>query len=312
MRLGLGGEWGGAVLLATENAPPGKRAWYGMFPQLGAPLGFMLCFRSWARRWVSCCACSGIFLLLGALLDETQFMRWGWRIPFLASGLLVGTGLWVRLRIHETPDFQRTLDRNEVVRLPMLKVLSQHVVAMLMGMLALLATFVLFYLMTVFTLGYGTTTLRYSREQFLLLQMLAIVCFAVAIPLSAWFGDRCGTRLAMIVASSAVVLFGLLFAPLFHGGQPWHVLGFLSLGFFCIGLSYGSCGTLLAELYPPPVRYTGASLSFSLAGILGAAPAPSVASWLASNYGLPWVGYYISVAALMTLLTLLAMPLLRR
>ncbi|QHQ28827.1 putative major facilitator superfamily protein [Xanthomonas albilineans] len=296
--LGLGGEWGGAVLLATENAPPGKRAWYGMFPQLGAPLGFMLC--------------SGIFLLLGALLDETQFMRWGWRIPFLASGLLVVIGLWVRLRIHETPDFQRTLDRNERVRLPMLTVLSQHVVAMLMGMLALLATFVLFYLMTVFALGYGTTTLHYSREQFLLLQMFGIVCFAVAIPLSAWFGERRGTRLAMIVASVAIVLFGLLFAPLFHGGQPWQVLGFLSLGFFCIGLSYGPCGTLLAELYPPPVRYTGASLSFNLAGILGAAPAPYAASWLASHYGLPWVGYYISAAALLTLLTLLAMPLLRR
>ncbi|KAA8918281.1 MFS transporter [Xanthomonas sontii] len=296
--LGLGGEWGGAVLLATENAPPGKRAWYGMFPQLGAPLGFLLC--------------SGIFLLLGALLDEAQFLRWGWRIPFVASALLVITGLWVRLRIHETPDFQRALDRNERVRLPMQTVLSQHVGATALGTFAVLATFVLFYLMTVFALGYGTTTLHYSREQFLLLQMVGILFFAAGIPLSAWYGDRRGTRPAMLVASVAIVAFGLLFAPLFQAGQPWQVLGFLALGFFFMGLTYGPCGTLLAELYPVPVRYTGASLAFNLAGIVGAAPAPYVAVWLATHYGLPWVGYYLSAAALLTLLALLAIRRPRR
>ncbi|MDR6673657.1 MFS transporter [Xanthomonas sp. 1678] len=296
--LGLGGEWGGAVLLATENAPPGKRAWYGMFPQLGAPLGFLLC--------------SGIFLLLGALLDDAQFMQWGWRIPFVASSLLVVTGLWVRLRIHETPDFQRALDRNERVRLPMWTVLSRHTGAMLLGTLGVFATFVLFYLMTVFALGYGTSALGYSREQFLLLQMVGILFFAAGIPLSAHFGDRRGTRLAMIVASVAIVLFGLGFAPLFQAGQPWQVLAFLSLGFFFMGLTYGPCGTLLAELYPVPVRYTGASLSFNLAGIIGAAPAPYVASWLAQHYGLQWVGYYLSAAALLTLLALVAIRAARR
>ncbi|WP_254461044.1 MFS transporter [Xanthomonas sacchari] len=296
--LGLGGEWGGAVLLATENAPPGKRAWYGMFPQLGAPLGFLLC--------------SGIFLVLDAWLDEAQFLRWGWRIPFVASALLVITGLWVRLRIHETPDFQRALDRNERVRLPMLTVLSQHAGATVLGTFAVLATFVLFYLMTVFALGYGTTTLHYSREQFLLLQMAGILFFAAGIPLSAWYGDLRGTRPAMLVASVVIVAFGLLFAPLFQAGQPWQVLGFLALGFFFMGLTYGPCGTLLAELFPVPVRYTGASLSFNLAGILGAAPAPYVAVWLAKHYGLPWVGYYLSAAALLTLLALLAIRRPRR
>ncbi|MBO9880106.1 MFS transporter [Xanthomonas sp. D-109] len=296
--LGLGGEWGGAVLLATENAPPGKRAWYGMFPQLGAPLGFLLC--------------SGIFLLLGALLDEAQFLRWGWRIPFVASALLVITGLWVRLRIHETPDFQRALDRNERVRLPMQTVLSQHIGATLLGTFAVLATFVLFYLMTVFALQYGTKTLHYSREQFLLLQMVGILFFAAGIPLSAWYGDRRGTRPAMLVASVAIIAFGLLFAPLFQAGQPWQVLAFLALGFFFMGLTYGPCGTLLAELFPVPVRYTGASLAFNLAGIVGAAPAPYVAVWLAKQYGLPWVGYYLSAAALLTLLALLAIRRPRR
>ena len=110
--LGLGGEWGGAVLLATENAPPGKRAWYGMFPQLGAPLGFFMA--------------TGIFLLLGAVMDDAQFFAWGWRIPFVGSAVLVFVGLWIRMRLAETPDFQRVLDREERVRLPMLEVLASQ------------------------------------------------------------------------------------------------------------------------------------------------------------------------------------------
>src|SRR5690606_28445011 len=152
--LGLGGEWGGAVLLATENAPAGKRAWYGMFPQLGAPLGVLLS--------------AGIFLLLGRLLAADDFLQWGWRIPFIASALLVGLGLWVRLAIHETPDFQRALDRHARVRLPMWTVLRHHAGPMLLGTFGAFATFVLFYLMTVFALGHGTAALQYGREQFLL------------------------------------------------------------------------------------------------------------------------------------------------
>ena len=291
--LGLGGEWGGAVLLATENAPPGKRAWYGMFPQLGAPLGFLLS--------------AGIFLLLGRAMSEADFLQWGWRVPFLASSLLVGIGLWVRLNIHETPQFQAALDRNERVKLPMWSVLRDHPLTLVLGTLGAFATFVLFYLMTVFTLGHGTTVLGYSREQFLLLQMVGILFFAAGIPISARYGDRWGTRRTMIVASGLILAFGVVFAPLFQAGSPWLVLGFLALGLFLMGLTYGPCGTFLAEIYPVQVRYTGASLSFNLAGILGAAPAPYVATWLAERYGLVAVGYYLCVTALITIVALLAM-----
>ncbi|WP_282246434.1 MFS transporter [Stenotrophomonas sp. PS02300] len=291
--LGLGGEWGGAVLLATENAPPGKRAWYGMFPQLGAPLGFLLS--------------AGIFLLLGRAMSDADFLQWGWRVPFLASSLLVAVGLWVRLNIHETPQFQAALDRNERVRLPMWTVLRHHPRTLVLGTLGAFATFVLFYLMTVFTLGYGTTVLHYSREQFLLLQMVGILFFAAGIPLSAMYGDRWGTRRTMIVASGLILGFGVLFAPLFQAGSPWLVVGFLALGLFLMGLTYGPCGTFLAEIYPVQVRYTGASLSFNLAGILGAAPAPYVATWLAGRFGLVAVGYYLCLTAVITILALLAM-----
>jgi len=291
--LGLGGEWGGAVLLATENAPPGKRAWYGMFPQLGAPIGFLLS--------------AGIFLLLGRCLGQDDFLQWGWRIPFVASALLVGLGLWVRLNIHETPDFKRALERKAPVRLPMWTVLRDHPLPMLLGTLGAFATFVLFYLMTVFSLGHGTAVLGYSREQFLLMQMVAMLFFAAGIPLSARYGDRWGTRRTMAIASLLIIGFGVLFAPLFQAGSPWLVLTFLCLGLFLMGLTYGPCGTFLAEIYPVEVRYTGASLSFNLAGILGAAPAPYLATWLAERYGLVAVGYYLCLTAVITLCALLAL-----
>ncbi|KAF1016423.1 MAG: Inner membrane metabolite transport protein YhjE [Stenotrophomonas maltophilia] len=291
--LGLGGEWGGAVLLATENAPPGKRAWYSMFPQLGAPLGFLLS--------------AGIFLLLGHWLSQDEFLQWGWRIPFVGSALLVALGLWIRLNIHETPDFKKALERNTRVRLPMLTVIRDHPVPLLLGTLGAFATFVLFYLMTVFALGYGTASLGYARDQFLLLQMVGILFFAAGIPIAARYGDRWGTRRTMILASVLILGFGVLFAPLFQPGHPWLVLGFLSLGLFLMGLTYGPCGTFLAEIYPVEVRYTGASLSFNLAGILGAAPAPYLATWLAERFGLVAVGLYLSLTVVLTLCALLAL-----
>jgi metabolite-proton symporter len=289
--LGLGGEWGGAVLLATENAPPGKRAWYGMFPQLGAPLGFI---------------CStAVFLVLAHFLDEAQFMAWGWRIPFIASAALVLVGLWVRLRITETPAFQKTLDRDERERLPMATVLKKHPGTLLVGTLSLMATFVLFYLMTVFALSWGTSQLGYGRQEFLLLQMVGVLCFAITIPLSAVYADRRGRRRAMILATLGIIAFGALFQPLFAAGSPWQVLLFLCLGLGLMGLTYGPCGTILAEMFPTPVRYTGASLAFNLAGILGASPAPYIATRLAGSHGIGAVGAYMSAMAALTLLALL-------
>ena len=292
--LGLGGEWGGAVLLATENAPPGKRAWYGMFPQLGAPLGFL-------------CSTS-VFLALAHFLDEGQFMAWGWRIPFLASAALVLVGLWVRLRITETPAFQETLVREERERLPMAAVLGRHLGTLVIGTLSLMATFVLFYLMTVFALSWGTSQLGYGREQFLLLQMVGVLCFAAAIPLSAVYADRHGRRKAMILATIGIILFGLLFEPLFAAGSAWQVLLFLCLGLGLMGLTYGPCGTILAEMFPTPVRYTGASLAFNLAGILGASPAPYIATRVAASHGIAAVGWYLGAMAALTLLALLLVP----
>ena len=232
-------------------------------------------------------------------------MSWGWRIPFLASAALVIVGLWVRLKITETPDFQRAIEREERVRLPMVSTVRDHPFALVTGTLALVATFVLFYLMTVFALSWGTSRLGYSREHFLLLQMIGVLFFAFTIPLSALYADRFGRRNAMLLATVLIIAFGFAFEPLLASGSDWGVLAFLALGLGAMGLTYGPCGTILAEMFPTAVRYTGASLAFNLAGILGASPASYIATRLGERYGLASVGWYLAGMGVLTLLALL-------
>jgi metabolite-proton symporter len=288
---GLGGEWGGAVLLATENAPPGRQNWFGMFPQLGAPIGFI---------------CStGVFLLLGNAMSEAQFLEWGWRVPFIGSAVLVLVGLYVRLRIEETPEFRRALHNNERVRVPMATVFREHGVTLLLGMFAAVSVFVVFYLMTVFALSWGTSKLGYSRQDFLVLQMAGVVFFALAIPFSAWLADRGDPRRVLLAASVAMVVYGFLFAPLLAAGDSWSVLLCLVLGFAVMGLGYGPLGAALARLFPTAVRYTGASLAFNFAGILGASLTPYAATWLATRFSLAAVGWYVTAAGVVTGIALL-------
>jgi metabolite-proton symporter len=292
--LGLGGEWGGAVLLATENAPRGKEARYGMFPQLGAPLGFILS--------------TGVFVLLTEYLSDAEFLAWGWRVPFLASAILVLVGLYVRLRLTETPAFERALANNERVRVPLATVAREHGRMLVLTTFAAVTTFVIFYLMTVFTLSFGTTALGFARQEFLLLQIIGVLFFAATIPLSALAADARGRRPVLIAATGGIIVFGLLFAPLFDGANALRATVFLSLGLGLMGLTYGPLGTALAELFPTAVRYTGASVAFNLAGILGGSLAPYIATWLAANYGVAYVGYYLSAAGVVTLAALLALP----
>jgi metabolite-proton symporter len=288
--LGLGGEWGGAVLLAIENAPPGKRAWYGMFPQLGAPIGFLFS--------------GGVFLALSHWLSDEQFFAFGWRIPFLASAVLVLLGLYVRLTITETPVFREALKRHERVSVPMLVVLRDHAGTLVLGVLVSLSAFVVFYLMTVFALSWGTSALGYSREQFLVIQLFAILFFALFIPISAMLAER-GRRRMLIWVNVGIAAFGLVMAPLFAAGTAGAVI-MMVLGLSLMGLVYGPLGTVLSELFPTSVRYSGSSLTFNLAGIFGASLAPYAATYLATTYGLQYVGYYLSASAALSLAGLLA------
>lgn len=290
--LGLGGEWGGAVLLATENAPPGRQAWFGMFPQLGAPLGFLLS--------------GGAFLALTRGLSDAQFADFGWRIPFLASAVLVVVGLYVRLNIAETPAFARAMAHEARVKLPMAHLLRHHLRVLVLGTFMALATFVLFYLMTVFSMGWATTALHVARTDFLWLQLLSVLFFGLTIPLSAAWADRWDARRVLMAISAAIAGFGFTTASLFGSGTLMGMGVYLCLGMALMGLTYGPLSAMLAQLFPTPVRYTGASVSFNMAGILGASLAPYAATWLAQHHGLGAVGLYLSVAAALTWLALYA------
>jgi metabolite-proton symporter len=297
--LGLGGEWGGAVLLATENAPKNKKAWYGMFPQLGAPIGFLLS--------------SATFYILSKTMDDEQFLAYGWRIPFIASALLVWVGLYIRLKIEETPDFLRVVNSHKRVSVPVITVFAKYTKTIALGTAAVITTFLLFYIMTVFTLSWGTSVLHYPRESFLIAQMISMLFFALGIPISAVLADRKGRNNMLIASSVGIFILGLFFAPFFTTGSLLVTVVFQSTGMLLMGLNYGPVGTALAEIFPAEVRYTGASLGFTLAGILGASLTPYFATTLATNYGLAYVGYYLSFGAAISILALIAArPLMKK
>jgi MFS family permease len=289
--IGLGGEWGGAVLLATENAPAGKHGWYGMFPQLGAPLGLFFSI--------------GAFLLISHSLTDAQLFSWGWRVPFLASMVLVGVGLYIRLQLVETPAFKRSLAQGERVRVPFFVVFAKFPLQFVFGTLGATTTFLVFYLVNVFALGWATNSLGFGRQEFLTLQMLAVIFFGLMIPIAGHFADRISARSMLMIATVLIIAFGFAFQPLFGRHDTATVFIFLACGFGLSGLAYGSLGSALATLFPTAVRYTGTSLSFNFAGILGASFAAPVATSLAKQYGLAYVGYYLSAVGLITLIALL-------
>jgi len=292
--LGFGGEWGGAALLAVENAPPGRRAWYGIFPQLGAPVGFILA--------------NTCFLALSFGLSPEAFQSWGWRLPFLASAVLVGVGLYVRLALTETPAFKAALARAEPEKVPLATVVTQHTRATLLGTFAMVACYAVFYLSTVFALGYGTATLGYTRPTFLLFECIAVCFMALGIPLSGLAADRFGRRPVVMSGTIFTMFLGLLLGPMLGSGSWPLVLGFLCLGLFAMGWIFGPMGALLPELFPTRVRYTGASVTYNLAGIIGASAAPYLAQSLVAMGGIAWVGAYLALAAAMSFVAVLLMP----
>jgi len=280
---GLGGEWGGAALLAVENAPPGWKARYGMFPQLGAPVGFV--------------AANGLFLLLGLGLSPGEFQAWGWRIPFLASALLVGIGLWVRLKLTETPDFKAALEEAPPPPVPLGELLARHWRETLGGAFAVIACFAIFYLTTAFALGYGVKTLGYSRETFLGVQLIAILFMAAGIIGAGYWSDAASPRRVLMVGCVATVAAGFLLGPMMGSGSLPLVGAFLSLALLVMGLVYGPLGAWLPGLFPARVRYTGASVAFNVGGILGGGLTPMIAEALVKQGGLSLVGGYLSLAA---------------
>ncbi|WOK37130.1 MFS transporter [Sphingomonas sp. C3-2] len=290
---GLGGEWGGAALLAVENAPPGWRGRFGMVPQLGAPVGFI--------------AANGLFLILGMVLTPEQFEAWGWRLPFLASIILVGLGLWVRLKLTETPAFAEAMEEGPPPSVPMAELFRDHWRETLGGTFGAVVCFAIFYLTTAFALGYGTTSLGYDREAFLGVQLAAILFMALGIALSGWFADLTSAGRVLGWGCVGAILTGMLLAPALASGSLLAIWAFLSFALLVMGFVYGPLGAWLPGLFPARVRYTGSSIAFNVGGIIGGALTPVAAQALADQGGLGWVGVYLAVAALVSLIAIITL-----
>lgn len=303
----LGGEWSGAALVATENAPAGKRAWYGTFPQLGAPIGFIIA--------------NGLFLLIASVILPSEdpavpseaFLEWGWRIPFLFSAVMVIVGLWVRLRLVESSVFTKAKTTGGLRRVPLAAVFRSHWKQLILGTFFMLATYVLFYLMTAFSLSYGRAPvdapvpgLGFAYTDFVLLLIFGVVFFGIFTMLSGPWADRFGRRRTLIVVTALIIVFGLVWVPLLSLGTPGVVL-WLVIGFTLMGATFGPMGALLPELFPTAMRYTGSGVSYNVSSILGAAVAPiiAVALWQAADGSPVLVGLYLSGAGVLTLIALL-------
>ena len=302
----LGGEWSGAALVATENAPAGKRAVFGTFPQLGAPLGFIIA--------------NGLFLIIAALLPSDDpsrpsdaFLAWGWRIPFLFSAVMVIVGLWVRLHLVESTAFEKTVNSGKVQKLPLASAFQTHWRELILGTFYMLATYVLFYLMTTFSLSYGRAAvdaalpgLGYNYTTFVMMMIIGVVFFGIFTLVSGPWADRHGRRKTLIGVTLGIIVFGLVWVPMLSAGTIG-VMAWLILGFTLMGLTFGPMGALLPELFPANVRYTGSGISYNVSSILGAAVAPfiAVALWAYGGGSPFWVGIYLSAMAVLTLIALL-------
>lgn len=287
--VGLAGEWSGAALVATENAPADKRALYGSFPNLGAPIGFFCAY--------------GLNLVLEANLSQEQMLAFGWRIPFLCSAVLVAIGLYVRARMSETPVFKKASEEKRTSKHP-LRDLLPYWKEVLLGTVAMGITYTLFYVLGTWSLAYGVKGLKFTQSEYLLMQMCSVVFFAIFIVVSCVYADKVGRKKVMITVTAAALVFSF-FVPILLVHSVSHIMIFLCVGFVIMGGLFGPCGAYLPELFPVHVRYSGAGLSYNLAAIFGGAFAPTIAQALVSSeFGVAGVGWYMAIMALLALLAL--------
>ncbi|UXA19648.1 MFS transporter [Mycobacterium sp. SMC-4] len=308
--LALGGEWSGAALLATETAKPGRRGWAAMWPQLGAPFGFFLANALFV----------GLIVWLGhsnvSPDPDGPFLTWGWRVPFLLSAVMVAIGLYVRLRIMETPVFTRAVQRGEKVKAPLTEVFRTSWRQLIIGTFVMLATYTIFYIVTTWALSFGTgkpppdgTGLGFGYVEFLQMQLIAVLFFAGTLPLAGLLADRIGRRRLLLVVTGGIMAYSALFAPMLgsEDTSSLTMLWFLIIGMTLMGFTFGPMSAVLPELFPTNVRYTGSGISYNMASILGAAVAPFIATWLATRYGVGWVGLYLFIAATLSFVAIMIM-----
>ena len=302
--IGLGGEWSGAALVATENAPESKRALYGSFPELGAPIGFFLS--------------NGTYFLLETFNDDDAMLAWGWRVPFLLSAILVIVGLVVRVQMEETPIFRLAQEQKKVVKSPLTEVFKKSWKQVLQATFLVAVTYTLFYTLATWSLAWGTKSteqgggsLGFANQEYLLMLMIAVCVFAAFIVISCVNADKFGRKRVIIISSCCLIAFALLFPFLLDPavvGQRNFVtnLLFLCIGFALMGTAFGPIGAFLPELFDANVRYSGSGIGYNLAAIVGAAFVPTIATWLSHHWGVHSVGLYLGVMALCCLIAVLS------
>lgn len=297
--IGLGGEWGGAALVAVENAPADKRAWFGTFPQLGAPIGLFLA--------------NAVFFVISLIIGHEALVEWGWRIPFIASFILVAVGLYMRVSLHESHVFEAAEKAGKTKGTPTIDVFKKHWLQVLQGTIMITALYVLFYIMTAFAQVYSKSPVKFSEaghqmglgipaNTYTGFLLLGAVVFGLFVSISGVFGDKIGRRRLQLMVTFAIGIFGLLMPAFLSNGTPTSVLLFLIIGFALMGLTYGPVAAILPEIFPTEVRYTGANLAYNLAAITGASIATLVAMAINEKYGMLGVGIYLTANAVLSII----------
>ncbi|GAA1941344.1 MFS transporter [Amycolatopsis minnesotensis] len=268
---GLGGEWGGAVLLATEYAPKGKRGLWSSFPQIGPAIGFIVA--------------SGAFLVLSNSLSDADFQSWGWRVPFLASAVLIVIGYYIRMKIAETPVFEKAMREQEKAKAPIVEVIKKQPRTLALSTVAFILAHTLFYTITTFSLSYGTSELKLDRNMLLICTMIAAAVMGLATPALAVYSDRVGRRAVCIASAVLAAVWAFPLFALLHTGNPVLIAIALSVGLIAFAALFGPMGAFLPELFATRYRYTGASVAYNASSIVGGGVSPILATQLIASTG---------------------------
>lgn len=281
---GLGGEWGGAVLLATEYAPENRRGLWSSFPQIGPAVGFVVAGTA--------------FLLLGGTLSDAAFESWGWRVPFLASALLLVVGYYVRMKIAETPVFEKAMREHEKSKAPIVEVIRRQPRTLMLATCSFILAHTLFYTITTFSLSYGTEVLDLDKNMLIVCAMIAAAVMGVATPLFAALSDRTGRRRVCLGAASLAIVWAFPLFALINTGNPLLIAIGMSVGMIAFAALFAPMGAFLPELFATRYRYTGSSVAYNASSIVGGGLSPILATQMIASTGssLPISAYLVLIA----------------
>ena len=295
--LAIGGQWGGAMLLVTESAPSNQRGYYGAFAQAGVPVGVILANLA--------------FIITGALVSEEAFFSWGWRIPFLASAILIGISMYIQLNLEDTKAFKelqasrQTGSSEKIIRSPIIEAITKYPTKIALAAGAFLSIQVTFYILIAFLLAYGVASADITRDDML---AAVLIASAIMIPFQFFFSsysDRHGRKGVFMLGAVLTGLWAFAIFPLVDTGNFWLIVLAISGGLVFVSMMYGPQAAFFTELFNTEVRYSGATLGYQFGAILGGAFAPTIAALLWNDYGIIWVSAYIAFASSLTLMSVL-------